>query len=234
MANNPFGTQYKKFSQKKFRMFFPSLAKRCSVSVRTGKLSNTSSIGKVAKMFRSEVLEKNQKFNFYAFGDNLIGRTIKAFSIAQNSEFDNAITQLPKDHKLQFIALHYETPSKRRSEIPSIRFVISSGTRQAKDNLKETILKISSTTISDDLAARIHHLYLNQAKDSFILRCVGDNQASIVVQALAKFNEHVDSHKLSAWISNELIHDTRKVEGRMLRVIQFNIDVVGKDLVFTP
>jgi hypothetical protein len=223
----------KKFQQKIRPMLFTTPRTLFCQIFRTGRISNTSSIGRIAKMFRSEVLEKNHKFEFHAFGDNLIGRTIKAFSIAQNSPFDNTSFEIPKDHKLVFMPFSFETPSKRLSDIPSIRFLINCGARELKE-ARDSTIKVSSSSLSDEIAERMHQLYLKKSKDHFVLRCVGDNQASTVVQALAKFNENVDSHKLSAWISNELVHDTRKVEGRMLRVIQFHVDVVGKDFVSMP
>ena len=192
--------------------------------VKSGRVSQETKTGRLAKMFRTEVIGKDTQFEFAAFGDHLISKTITAMSIGQSSTFDDLPVLESEDKKIMFTPYIYDTPQKNRGNMPSIRFHIESGIRLPITE-EIPVLRIASATIPDILGKRMHELYL-KSHNAFVLRCVGNHQASLAVQGLALFNEKVESHKLQAYLSSEIIQDAFDRE-RQLRALLFNVDVVS-------
>lgn len=202
-------------------------------AIRTGQMSNETKVGKLAKLFRCEVLGKKQMFDFMAFGENPIGRAAKAISIAQESRFDDQGADVPSDMKIIFSPYNYDSPEKQRGDVPSIRFIINSGQRKY-DATPRRIMNVASLTDPEELAKRIHREYM--ANQSFFsLRCLGDRQSSIAVRSIAIFNDNVESHKLVSWMSTERVPDSRSRDNSQeLLAMIFNIDVVKAGEALQP
>jgi stage V sporulation protein SpoVS len=172
-------------------------------------------------MFHHEVLHKKETFDFTAFGELLIGRTAKALSIAQDFSPDINIPG-----KIFFVPYLFDTPNKRREEIPSARFIIFSQEHKSEpvhDIVEE--IRMASTSVPESVAKTIHHFYL-QKINHVKLRCVGETPSSKAVLAMAVFNENVKDHKLAAWLSNERISDGHRSNDRTIRAIVFNVCVL--------
>lgn len=192
-----------------------------SVTWKTGAISNETKIGRLAKMLQTEILMKeNVAMDFSAFGDNLIGKTVRAMSLASSEGRD-----------LQFAPFLFETAIKERASIPSMRFLIRPAVAAAEP--VRTVLKVSAVATADTLGKRMHALYL-QNVNKFTLRCVGDTQSAKSVLAMAIFNQKVESHKLQAALSNELVPD-RSGDGKSIRAILLHVHVLpARDLESPP
>ena len=202
---------------------FGSISRLAARQFRTGAISNDTKVGRLAKMLRFEVLNRNEIFSFTAFGANLIGKTVKAASIAQTSSFDDANSAIPADRKIMLTPFNFDSDEKLRASIPSVQFIISSDER-ADDRDVSPEIKVASRSTAEIIAQRIHTMYL-KSQNRFTLSCVGDEQAAIAAEAMAIFNARVESHKLAAWISNELVHDMRSGD-KTMRKTMLNVNVV--------
>lgn len=194
--------------------------------LKTGQISNETKVGRLASMFHHQVLHKKESFDFSAFGETLIGRTTKALSIAQDYSRE-ASGQAPPG-KIMIIPYMFDTPMKRRGEIPSVRFIIHANDIAGDepwytDVVKE--IKIASTSVPESVGKNLHDLYLKQV-NRFELRCVGEVQCAKAVLSMALFNENVRAHKLTAWFSNKLVSDGYRSEKRMIRAILFNVSII--------
>ena len=187
---------------------------------KTGQISNDTKVGRLANMFHHEVLLKKEVFNFSAFGDNLIGRTIKALSIAQDFSRD---VRVPG--KILFLPILFDTPSKRRGDIPSVRFIIQPGDSNNDVFRSDKVIKIASTAVPDSIAKDMHDMYMKNM-NLFTLRCIGETQCGKAVLSMAEFNKNVNSHKLWAWMSHELVPDSFRSNGSTIRSMVFNVEVV--------
>jgi len=200
-----------------------------SQKFKTGQISNETKVGRLASMFHHEVLHKNETFDFTAFGEQLIGRTAKALSIAQDFSPDINIPG-----QIMFVPYLFDTPNKRRGEIPSARFIIFSQQHKSErvdDSVEE--IRIASTSVPESVAKTLHHFYLKKV-NHVKLRCVGETPCSKAVIAMALFNENVKDHKLAAWLSNERINDGYRSNDRAIRAIVFNVCVLKTNETLLP
>lgn len=196
-------------------------------------MSHETKVGRLAKMFRTEVLGQDKRYAFQAFGDTLIGKTVKAISIAQSSSFDD-LEPLPStsQKRILFTPTLFDTPEKARATVASVRFAISPGDRGLSQPAANEVIRVASTSDPVRLGKRMHDLYLKK-KDQMTLRCTGTQQAAIAVEAMATFNEKVSQHKLQCFVSNEIVDDEFDKE-RSIRAILFHLQVVPTSEIEFP
>lgn len=217
-------------------MWSSVLGKRWVASaIQTGKISHATKTGRLAKMFRTEVLCQGKSFDFHAFGTHLMGKTVTALSIAQESSFDDLPPIPTKDTKIVFTPYVYDTPAKNRSDVFSIRLLIQSAAKPSLEKVDErsTVIKVAATTDPVKLGKRMHESYLRN-QNSFMLKCLGTQQTAIALEAMAIFNEKVTSHKLCAYLSTEEVRDTHGQEFTRVRGVVFHVEVVPAESVEFP
>lgn len=202
------------------------------VQWHTGRVSHETKIGRLAKLFRTEILGKDKCYNFQAFGDTLIGKTVKAISIAQSSSFDDLEPLNSPSKRIIFTPTLFDTPEKARATVTSVRFAICPGER-AEPSKDLDIIRVASTTDPARLGKRIHELYLKN-RDQMTLRCTGTQQAATAVAAMATFNEKVESHKLQSFLSNEMVEDEFRGADRNIRAVLFHLQVVPTSEIEFP
>jgi hypothetical protein len=205
-----------------------------ATAIQTGKVSHTTKTGRLAKMFRTEILSQGKSFDFAAFGNQLMGKTVKALSIAQESNFDDLAPLANKDTKIVFTPYVHDTPAKNRADVFSVRLLIQpSVVSSVESDSNRTVMMVSSTTDPLKLGKRIHDSYL-RSQNAFMLKCLGGQQTAIALQAMAMFNEKVASHKLRSYLSTEEVRDTHGQEFTRIRGIVFHVDVVPSESVALP
>lgn len=200
----------------------------------TGRISHETKLGRLAKLFRTEILGKDKRFDFQAFGDMLIGTTVKALSIAQSSKFDDLEPLTDMNKRILFVPCLLDTPEKSQASVASIRLLISARSQQVDDQVSLPSFRVASTSDPVRLAKRMHEVYL-KGNNGMILRTMGTQQSAIAVRAIATFNEKVESHKLQSYLSAERVDDEFKKESTgKLRTMLFHVDVVPSNEVEFP
>jgi hypothetical protein len=199
----------------------------------TGQISNTTKIGRLAKMIDSELISKtHNEMKFTVFGDNLIGKTIKAVCIGQEGFRGGAGRS-----SLQIIPSMIDTEEKIRPNITSIQLMIKSKIQTEKTGY---IINVSGTTSHSALAKRLHELYMKEEVEIFTIRCMGYRQSATVIKAIALFNSNVSRHQLVTTVQTENVPNmylrisddetaTQPEESnKSLRAIVFNVRVVDR------
>ena len=200
----------------------------------TGQLSNSTKIGRFAKLIRAEIVEKHHQMSLVVFGDNLIGKSVKALCIAREGFDDTSINQTSDDIAVPSIVPRLvDSPAKQRQDVVSMEFLISARSEAVPDSTRitPTEISVSSNTDYEVLARKLHSMYMNQAVDSFTLRCMGYSSAATIVKALGLFNQRVGSHHLHSTIRTESVPDaymrgSRRPPDRSLRAIVFEVVVL--------
>ena len=201
--------------------------------ILTGQLANSTKIGRFAKLLRAEIVEKRGMMNLVVFGDNLIGKSVKALCIAREGFHDTETSPgCISDLVLSVVPCVVDSPAKQREDVISLEFLISTRQNQFADPKSQPVeLSVSSNMDYETLARKLHAMYLKKSADSFVLRCMGYSSAATIVKALGLFNQRVDSHKLHAAIRTESVPDSymrgsNKPSDRSLRAIVFEVVVL--------
>jgi hypothetical protein len=203
------------------------------LTIMTGQLANTTKIGRFAKVIRSEIVVKHQRMNLVVFGDYLIGKSVKAMCIAREGFQENSMDSQNPIPILSFLPTIIDSPEKTRANVVSVEILISSCDKHPEPRHRPIHMNISSKLDHEELAKKLHTLYLNGSVDSFVLRCMGYLSSATVVKALGLFNQKVVSQKLHASIRTEpvpskyLRREPNSV-GESLRAIVFEIVVLAQ------
>jgi len=208
-----------------------------SFATLTGQISNTTKIGRLAKMLESEIiLKKSNTMKFSAFGDNLIGKTVKAICISQEG-FNSGVAR----GSLQVTPEFLESDEKIRDSIPSIELLIKADEPHYPPHRDVVVINVSSSTSYTALAKQIHEVY--KREDYYQVRCMGYSQCATVIKALALFNKNVESHRLVTRIVTENVPNmylrirdddmeekttTTSEKNESLRAIVFSVNVVSR------
>ena len=199
--------------------------------VLTGQFANSTKIGRFAKLLNAEILGKRQRMSLVVFGDNLIGKSVKSMCIAREGFNDSSLKDPAINPLLCFKPTIINSPDKLRENIVSVEFIISTCEKLPESQYPPIHMQISSSLDHEDLAKKLHSLYLNGSVDSFELRCMGYLASATVVKALGLFNQRVHSHKLRACIHtepvpNKYLRRGTSTLGESLRAIVFNVAVL--------
>jgi hypothetical protein len=198
--------------------------------LKTGKVSHETKTGRLAKLFRTEVLGQGNSFDFAAFGSHLMGKTVTAMSLAQEAAFDDLEPVEDKNMRIVFTPFVLETSAKNNANLPSVRLLIEPAVRMLTEDSIQSAIRVRATTIPDRLGKHLHDLYLSNT-NSFLLRCIGAQQISLAIQAMAIFNEKVNSHKVQSFITTESVTDNFGPTTEKLRAVLFHVDVVPSESV---
>ena len=200
--------------------------------VLTGQLANSTKIGRFAKLLHAEIIEKRHRMNLVVFGDNLIGKSIKALCIAREGFDDLPKGQSESNSVLSVLPRVVDSPAKQRENVVALEFEIATRSGPAvQPNNPPFEISVSSNTDHEVLARKLHSMYLTKSVDSFVLRCMGYSSAATIVKALGLFNQRVHSHKLHSSIRTESVPDvymrgSRTSSDRSLRAIVFEVVVL--------
>ena len=203
---------------------FPTLRRLCQNSTKyvTGSVSHDTKVGRLAKLIACESREPNRVFDFVALGEELIGKTVKAICMAQELSFPEIAGPVVSKN-LRIVPYDFPAVGKLRP-VPAVRFIVDS-IEFVKSESRFSDIRVSTRSEPEDLAKKLHDLYMRQQSDSFHLRCMGYNASTKVIRSMTIFNQNVSEHKLAATISSELVSDSSKPESS-LRVVLFRVFVI--------
>lgn len=189
--------------------------------VLTGQLANTTKIGRFARLLRLEILEKDNQMSLVVFGDNLIGKSIKAMCIAREGfDDDETFATLPASTMLR-ITPRIINPTVLQRDLVSIEYRIVPDRVETSSAIPYLDIPVSETISHEKLARKLHSIYLKNSADTFTVRCKGYTAAAVIVKALGLFNQRVTSHQLTSLVRSDGSGSNR--------ILIFEVSIVDND-----
>jgi len=164
----------------------------------TGRVGTNSNPRSIAPLITSNVLNGERTISFTCISRNAAAKAVHASAIAnvKNVKETAAFIQptIAHDVKPGDKEITRGLTPFRITVFPDARPIISA---ESVRFTRRT--KVSSSVDHEELARLIHVSYMK--KTPLILECMGDKATGIITQAIAVFNERVQSHDMVTFVN---------------------------------